>query len=79
MTQTDNASYSPMNPLLTVREAATFLAVRERTIYAWVRERRIPFRRAGRLLRFDRLELSNWASAHAEDQSADEPLRVVNS
>lgn len=79
MNESDASKHIQTDRLLTVREAATFLAVRERTIYAWVRERRIPFRRAGRLLRFDRLELSNWASAQAGDKSAKEPLRVVNS
>lgn len=65
--------------LLTVKEAADFLTVKTRTIYAWVSERRIPFRRAGRLLRFDRMELSNWASAQAENKPAKELMRVVNS
>ena len=79
MNETAASRYIQTDRLLTVTEAATFLAVRERTIYAWVRERRIPFRRAGRLLRFDRLELSNWASAQACDKSANDHLRVVNS
>jgi excisionase family DNA binding protein len=47
--------------LLTVPEAAQLLSVRPRTIYAWVAERRIPFHRAGRLLRFDRVELLAWS------------------
>jgi len=64
--------------LLTVKEAATFLAVKDRTIYAWVQQRRIPFRRAGRLLRFDRVELSNWAAAQAEEKHSNDLLRVIN-
>lgn len=73
------ASNTQPDRLLTVREAAAFLSVKERTIYAWVQERRVPFCRAGRLLRFDRAELSAWAYEQAQDKSAKELLRVVNS
>jgi len=79
MKEHEPASNMQPDRLWTVREAATFLAVKERTIYAWVQERRIPFRRAGRLLRFVRAELSAWALAQAEDNSAKKLLRVVNS
>ena len=79
MKESDAATYMQTERLLTVKEAATFLAVKKRTIYAWVQQRRIPFRRAGRLLRFDRVELDAWASAQAENKSAKEFLRVVNS
>lgn len=79
MKENDAATYMQTERLLTVKEAATFLAVKDRTIYTWVQQRRIPFRRAGRLLRFDRVELSNWAVAQAENKSAKELLRVVNS
>lgn len=64
--------------LLTVKEAADFLAVKNRTIYAWVQQRRIPFRSAGRLLRFDRAELSAWASEQAEEKNSNDLLRVIN-
>jgi excisionase family DNA binding protein len=64
--------------LLTVKDAAKLLAVKPRTIYGWVAERRIPFKKAGRLLRFDRTELLAWAAAQAEDQQGHKPLRVVN-
>lgn len=70
MKEHEPASNMQSERLLTVKEAATFLAVKKRTIYAWVSERRIPFRRAGRLLRFDRVELDAWASAQAENKSA---------
>ena len=73
------ASHTQTDRLLTVKEAADFLSVKARTIYAWVQQRRIPFRRAGRLLRFDRVELSNWAASQAQEKSAKELLRVVNS
>jgi excisionase family DNA binding protein len=64
--------------LLTVREAARFLSVKTRTIYAWVQERRIPFRKVGRLLRFDRNELLSWSSEQAKDKPAQDLLRVIN-
>jgi len=78
MKESDAAGHLQTERLLTVKEAATFLAVKERTIYAWVQQRRIPFRRAGRLLRFDRVELSNWASAQAEEKNSNDLLRVIN-
>ena len=53
--------------LLTVPEAAELLSVKPRTIYAWVAERRIPFQKAGRLLRFDQAKLLAWAASQAED------------
>jgi len=45
---------------LTLDEAAQLLAVSKQTIYGWTSGRRIPFRKVGRLLRFDRAELENW-------------------
>ncbi len=65
----------PEEGLLTVRQAAALLAVKPRTIYAWVAGRRIPFHKAGRLLRFDRAELLAW-TAPAEDQQSG--LRMVS-
>lgn len=78
MKEHEPASNMQSERLLTVKEAADFLAVKTRTIYAWVQQRRIPFRRAGRLLRFDRVELSKWASAQAEEKNSKDLLRVIN-
>ncbi|MGI0083836.1 MAG: helix-turn-helix domain-containing protein [Nitrososphaerales archaeon] len=39
--------------LLTVQEAARFLAVSVSTLYGWVWQRRVPFIKIGRALRFD--------------------------
>ena len=63
--------------LLNVREAAALLGVAPRTIYAWVAERRIPFRRAGRLLRFDRGELLAWSEVCEAGKLQPDYLRVV--
>ncbi len=64
--------------LLNVSEAAALLAVKPRTIYAWVAERRIPYRKAGRLLRFDQTELLAWSEVQAEADQTKDRLRVVN-
>jgi excisionase family DNA binding protein len=64
--------------LLTVTEAASLLVVKPRTIYAWVAERRIPFRKAGRLLRFDRTELLAWAQAEAKETTQPDYLRMIS-
>ncbi|HEV7844301.1 MAG TPA: helix-turn-helix domain-containing protein [Pyrinomonadaceae bacterium] len=64
--------------LLTVAEAAQLLSIKPRTIYAWVAERRIPFSKAGRLLRFDRSELLAWAAAQGEENSQPDYLRMIS-
>lgn len=43
--------------LLTVQEAARYLAVSVSTLYGWVWQRRIPFIKVGRGLRFDLADL----------------------
>ena len=46
--------------LLTVTEVAEWLGAKKFTIYSWVHERRIPHKKAGRLLRFDEDEIEAW-------------------
>jgi excisionase family DNA binding protein len=46
--------------LLTVHEAAEYLAVSSSTLYGWVWQRRIPFVRLGRAIRFDLIEIENF-------------------
>lgn len=48
---------------LTVRDVATLLSVSEKTIYRWVKNGKVPAYRIGEQLRFNRLELLEWASA----------------
>lgn len=74
----DTAEKNEPKKLLTVRETAEFLSVKPRTIYAWVAERRIPFRKVGKLLRFDRAELKAWSEAPVKDDGKNDRLRVVN-
>ena len=46
--------------LLTVKELAQFLKVSEMDIYLMVQKRRIPFKRFGKLYRFDKEEILHW-------------------
>jgi len=51
--------------LITVDEVAAMLQLEPRTIYNMVSQRRIPFRRAGRQLRFDPREIDEWTKEGA--------------
>ena len=51
---------------LTVEEVALLLRCKVRTIYNMVSQRRIPFRKAGRLLLFDAQEIDRWTREAAE-------------
>jgi excisionase family DNA binding protein len=53
--------------ILTPDEAATLLGVAKSTIYAWVHQRSIPFRKHGRLLRFDQSTLERWSHSREVD------------
>jgi excisionase family DNA binding protein len=48
------------NGLITVLDAAKFLAVSTSTLYGWVYQRRIPFVKVGRALRFELAELQKF-------------------
>jgi len=50
--------------LITVQEAANFLAVSTSTLYGWVYLRRIPFVKVGRALRFEVAELQKFIQAN---------------
>ena len=50
--------------LLTIREAAKYLAVSVSTLYGWVWQRRIPFVKIGRALRFDPRDLAAFVEAN---------------
>ena len=47
-------------PLWNVSDVALFLRVGERTVRDWVYRRVIPFRKAGKNLRFDPEEIEQW-------------------
>jgi excisionase family DNA binding protein len=50
--------------LITVQEAAKFLAVSTSTLYGWVYLRRIPFVKVGRALRFELAELQKFVQSN---------------
>ena len=50
--------------LLTIREAAQYLAVSVSTLYGWVWQRRVPFVKIGRALRFDAQDLAAFINAN---------------
>jgi len=43
-------------------QAASLLGVKVGTIYKWVQHKKIPFRKHGRLLKFDRRSLVDWSN-----------------
>jgi excisionase family DNA binding protein len=55
--------------LLTIREAALYLAVSVSTLYGWVWQRRIPFVKIGRALRFDPQDLQAFVDANKQPAS----------
>ena len=52
------------NGLMTVQDAAKFLAVSTSTLYGWVYQRRIPFVKVGRSLRFELAELQKFIQSN---------------
>jgi excisionase family DNA binding protein len=50
--------------LLTVKQAAQYLAVSVSTLYGWVWQHRIPFVKMGRSLRFDLTELEQFIDSN---------------
>ena len=56
----------PCDGLLTIREAAEYLAVSVSTLYGWVWQRRIPFIKMGRALRFDPHDLAAFIEANKQ-------------
>lgn len=52
--------------LMTVQEAARYLAVSASTLYGWVWQRRIPFIKMGSALRFDPHDLEMFVEANKQ-------------
>jgi excisionase family DNA binding protein len=50
--------------LITVQDAAKFLAVSTSTLYGWVYQRRIPFVKVGGALRFELAELQEFVQSN---------------
>jgi len=71
---------APGERLLTIREAAQYLAVSVSTLYGWVWQRRIPFVKIGRALRFDPRDLAAFieANKHVPRKEISPSSRRVN-
>jgi excisionase family DNA binding protein len=54
----------PESGLITVQEAARYLAVSKSTLYGWVWQKRIPFVKVGRALRFALPDLEKFIEAN---------------
>ncbi len=50
---------------LTINEVAAMLRCKPRSIYQMVSERRIPFRKAGKILLFEAGEIDRWTQESA--------------
>lgn len=53
--------------LMTPEEAAAYLRVEESTVKQWAKLGKIPHRRAGSLIRFERDELDDWTKRGGAD------------
>ena len=45
---------------LAINELAEYLRVKTGTIYSWVSQKKIPYKKFGRLVRFDTKEIEEW-------------------
>jgi excisionase family DNA binding protein len=52
---------------LTAQEAADLLRVQRRSLYRLVQQQRIPYRRVGRAIRFERNELLAWTQPKSSE------------
>ncbi|MBL7132223.1 MAG: helix-turn-helix domain-containing protein [Candidatus Omnitrophica bacterium] len=48
-----------------IKELSQYLSVPEKTIRWWVWQRQLPYRKFGRLLRFDLYEIEKWSTESA--------------
>ncbi len=56
-----------------VDEAADFLGIRPKTLYEWVRTGKVPHRKLGFNVRFDRDELERWVESQPGAGGTDVP------
>lgn len=52
------------NSLLTIDDLCRIANVSKNTVRSWVREDRVPYLKAGQLVRFDNLEIQAWLRRH---------------
>ncbi len=70
-------SRDPVSRLMTIQEAADFLACSVVGVRWMIRHRHLPYRRVGRLLRFHPVELDAWTKGHRQEVAA--ALRLASS
>lgn len=46
--------------LVDVKELAVYMQVKANTLYSWVSQKQIPYKKVGRLVRFDVQEIDRW-------------------
>jgi excisionase family DNA binding protein len=77
MAMTTDSALVSGNPLLTIDQAAEYLAISKATIYTW-RTRRAGFGpravKIGGNLRYRRSDLDQWIAAHVETPDSDQNL-----
>ena len=61
-----------------VDQAADFLSIRPKTLYEWVRTDKVPHRKLGFNVRFDRDELERWVEAQPGASGSDTPEAAAN-
>lgn len=61
--QLDHYRPTNLDELATVEEIAPYLRVKVKTVYAWVSARQIPFIKIGRVVRFDRNQITEWVQS----------------
>ncbi|HJO03804.1 MAG TPA: helix-turn-helix domain-containing protein [Acidobacteriota bacterium] len=57
-----------------VDQAADFLGIRPKTLYEWVRTGKVPHRKLGFNVRFDRDELERWVESQPGAAGVDAPV-----
>jgi len=58
---------------LTIDEASSFLRITKSTLYTWVNQRKIPFRKHGGRVVFNRQELDDWSKKQSFAPILNEP------
>lgn len=50
---------------LGIKELSQYIGVTEGTLYVWVCHRKIPFLKVGRLTKFDKIKIDEWANENS--------------
>lgn len=50
-----------------VKEVALYLGIKVGTVYSWIHSRKIPYFKAGRLPRFELVEIDRWMNKQKVD------------